>query len=256
MNTQPLLINPNVPPAEITAFASDVSELQAQAERAVINNQESFDTATDFLKICTAKARRIEDIRKTLVKPLNDHVKFINSLFAPIGDGVEQAKAIVERKAREWKIAEDKRIREAEMARRKAEEEAAMKAAEAAQQAGNQQLADAIIDVAVSSQEKSETKAPAGRGTLTGATGSLRTRWVGRVDGVRAMCAAIASGDLPESIIRISQSDLNACAEDQLGKFVDRFYKASGAPVDPDSLDEFTTPCGVSFIKEQRMVAK
>jgi len=184
-------------------FIENANNLTEQAKKAVVTTVEEFSTATDFVKICQGQISSLEDARKAVTGPLNDHVKWINDQFRPIREAIENAKGIVSTKAAKWKTEEDERVRkEAEEEQRKADEQA-LKDAEAASEAGDDQRAEAILDVAAETPAP-VMKAPAARGSITGATGSTRTNWKGSVefDDVREVCKAIAAGDLPANMIK------------------------------------------------------
>jgi len=181
----------------------NANNLTAQADKAVVTNAEEFSTATDFVKICGSQFNSAEDARKALTGPLNVHIKWINDQFRPITDALTAAKAKVSQKAAAWKQGEDKRVREEEEATRKAAEEQALKDAEDALEAGDEERAEKILDVA-SETPAGPTKAPAVRGSLTGATGSTKTNWKGEVkfNDIQEVCQAIADGKLPSNIIK------------------------------------------------------
>jgi len=184
-------------------YIENANNLKDQAERSEIDTAEAFANATDFVKICQGQVNSLEDARKAITGPLNDHVKWINDQFRPIRETIEKAKKVVSDKAATWKRAEDKRVREeAEKAQREADEQA-LKDAEAAAEAGDEERADAILEVASETPAPVVTAPPA-RGTLTGATGGTRTNWKGEVqyDDIQAVCQAIADGKLPTNIIK------------------------------------------------------
>lgn len=181
----------------------NANNLTEQAERAVVTTPEEFASATDFVKICQSQFNQAEDIRTAIVGPLNDHVKWLNAQFRPITTSLELAKKKVAGKAATWKREEDKRVREEALQAQREADEQALKDAEAASEAGDDARADAILEVAAETPLP-PVKAPPGRGVITGATGSTKTNWKGEVkyDDVRAVCAAIAAGDLPIDIIK------------------------------------------------------
>ena len=91
--------------------------------------------------------------------------------------------------------------------------EQALKDAQEALDQGDTEKADAIVDAAADTPQ-GQTKAPTGRGGHTGASGGIKRTWVGEVDDVKMVCAAIADGALPESIIKeFSKKEMNAYAK-------------------------------------------
>lgn len=134
--------------SEVDAFISGSAIVQIQ-------NQETYDQVTDVAKAVRKKAKELEDVRTSIVKPINDSVKRINELFKrPIEklelfeSGLkktctawlqkqeqlrleEQRRRDEEaRKERERIEAEARKQREKEEAARRAQEEAERKARE------------------------------------------------------------------------------------------------------------------------------
>ena len=120
-----------------------VVELAARARAHRITDDESRALAADLRGALKGEEGRIERGRIFLVKPLNDHVKRINSKCKPLTDALEAAVHVLD-----TEIARDRREREAavELARReqqrlldeqrrKAEEEQQARAREIAAQA-------------------------------------------------------------------------------------------------------------------------
>ena len=192
----------------------DANALVEQAQRAEIANVESFDKGIDAVKICNTVLRRIEDRRKAVVDPVNQRVKWFNAEVGKIVETVELAKKTFTTKTLTFKQAEDAR-REAEAAaQRKLAEDQAIADAEAATKAGDADRAEKLLDLAVSTpQTDSQLR---GRGQYTGASGSSKYTWKGQLVDLKAICAAVASGELPTSIIKeISKSGMNKIANDR-----------------------------------------
>lgn len=199
---------------QVVPFTTNANSLVEQAERAVIDSQDTFDMSVDFIKICGQQVNSAEEMRTAIVKPLNDHVKWINDQFKPIKTRIEEARGIMQRKALTWKQAEDKRVRDEAEAERKRQEDLALEQAAEAEAAGDEKLAEAIVDVAVATPKPPVTRAPSGRGSLTGASGGISARWKGTVVDVKAVCTAIANGDLPNTVIKeFSKQQLNIIAK-------------------------------------------
>lgn len=199
---------------QILPFTANANSLVEQAERAVIDSKESLDKATDFIKLCIARRDRSEELRVSLVKPLNNHVAWINDQFRPVRERIEKAKEIVNKKAVAFQKAETERLEReaAEEARKR--EEAALEAAEDAQARGDAEVADAILDVASQTPGLS-TKPSSGRGGITGASGSLAGRWVGKVVDRVEVCKAIAEGRVSPDVIKdFYASKLNEIAKE------------------------------------------
>jgi len=193
----------------------NANNLTEQADRALVTCAEEFASATDFVRICQGQYNSAEDARKAVVQPLNDHVKWINDQFRPITSSLMAAKKKVSDKAAAWRIDEDRRIREeAEEEQRKADEQA-LADAEAATEAGDEERAEAILDVAAETPPAPTRAAPI-RGGITGATGSTRTTWKGEVqyEDIKAVCQGIIDDHLPTNIIKDwNKTVMNAVAK-------------------------------------------
>ena len=211
MPTEPQIVTAANLMTQVQPFTKNANELQLQAERAEIVTSDDFSKATDFIKICNAQINSLEDARKALTKPLNDHVKWINNQIKPIKEGIDAAKQIMNGKGAVWKKAEDERVREeAEKERQRAEQQAQDDAEEAEKQ-GDPEKADAIMEAAIDTPEAKQT-ADNVRGAMTGATGGLKVTWSGEVGDVKQICAAVVSGDLPTHLITVSKSGMNEIA--------------------------------------------
>jgi len=200
--------------AELTPAVTYAADLEEQATRAVINSEESLNAAADFMRLCTAALKRANEKRISQVKPLNDHVTWINSQWKTMVVGrIEAAKEMVEGRATKY-AKEQQAIRQAEQddIRRQFEAQALADAA-AAEEAGRNQEAEQIVEAAAATPIQAPAKVMAS-GSFTGATASLRARWEGSVDddNINLVCLAIANGDLPASIIQFKKAELNKVA--------------------------------------------
>lgn len=131
------------------------TELLAQARRAEIIDADSAARMTDLLGIVKAQLKKAEDARKALVKPLNDHVKWINNQFKDAGQALVEADKEGRDKLSVWQRAE----------RRRLEDEALAKALEL-EKAGDAEMAEVALE-----PQKTVT-----RGNM-GATASTRSYW-------------------------------------------------------------------------------
>lgn len=218
---QPKIQTPATLLTQSQPLIDNANNLTEQANKAVVSTVEEFSVATDFVRICQGQINIAEDARKAIVGPLNDHVGWINDQFRPITNAVKKAKEIVSNKAAKWKSEEDERVRQAAIEEQRLADEQAIKDAEAASEAGDEERADAILEVAAETPAP-VMKAPVARGTLTGATGSTRTNWKGEVkfDDVREVCKAIAAGDLPANMVKEwSKTVMNGIAKQVGGEW-------------------------------------
>jgi len=127
----------------------NVSEIILQADRAIIETEETYTRGGDLVKVLSNEKNKLETARKALVKPLNDHIKFINNEFKKQTGILDEAVAIVKRKMIAWANEQERQRRIMEEERRKREEEAALKLAEAAQSQGMSTVADEVLNKAI-----------------------------------------------------------------------------------------------------------
>lgn len=190
-------------------IANAIKQLSGQVERAKIVDEDTNAAGGDLYKIINNQLKKNDEARTALVKPLNEHVKWINAQFKPNTEALEGLKLTLKSKLDKYaeeKQAELDRIAEEQ---RKAAEEEALARAEAAQADGDTELAETIVDEAASVEHKKQTQIS--RGNFGSAT-STRTDWKAECIDVKALCLAIANGDLPESFITVNQAELNKLA--------------------------------------------
>lgn len=199
-----------------TPFIDAANNLLAQANSAVIDSRESDAKAADAVKLCNARLRSLDESRRSLVDPLNAHVKWINTEFKKVAQTLEEAKRLISEKALAFKLAEEDRQGKEQEALRKEAEEQAIADAEAAQNAGDEERAEALLDMAASTPE-GKTNVVA-RGDYTGASSSIKRDWKGEVVDIQEVCRGIADGKVPTSLIKeFSKTELNAFAK-SIGK--------------------------------------
>ena len=184
-------------------IANAIKQLSAQVERAEIVDEETNAKGGDLYKIISTQLKKNEDARTALVKPLNDHVKWINAQFKPNKDKLEGLKATLKGKLDTYaaeKQAELDRIAEEQ---RKAAEEEALARAEEAQAEGDTELAETIVDEAASVKHKDIKQLS--RGDLGSSTGT-RKDWVFDVDDPIAFVSAWLRGELEPGAVTINES--------------------------------------------------
>jgi DNA repair exonuclease SbcCD ATPase subunit len=110
----------------VEPYKKDAVSLSAVAEKLIVNSEESESESAELISRVEAKRKEIKGTHDSLTKPLKDHVKFINRMFDPIEDKLEEISASLRRKNVEYfKIkeakAEEKRLKEMEKFEKKAE---------------------------------------------------------------------------------------------------------------------------------------
>jgi len=113
-------------PPEAEAMQQEVTGIEARAQDLAVTDEQSLAVAGDMLGYVAGVRKRIEALRTSLVKPLNDHVKRINDLFRGYAAPLDRADATLRAKVSAYR-AEQERIRreEAERLRKLAEKEQA-----------------------------------------------------------------------------------------------------------------------------------
>lgn len=75
-----------------------VGSITEKSESLTVENHEDMETANALLKETVAAEKEIEEVRTSMVKPLNDQVKQINALAKEFSAPVESAKLLVKEK--------------------------------------------------------------------------------------------------------------------------------------------------------------
>jgi len=127
---------------KLVAIQQDRTGIEQQVSSLVVATEEDEQKAVELLGLVKQRAKRVEELRKFFVSPLNDQVKGINNLFKKESEPLDLLEHTIkskltafvlerERKVREEAARIEQERREAEAARLKAEAEAAKKAKKA-----------------------------------------------------------------------------------------------------------------------------
>lgn len=143
------MLNSDPVTVEITPIRRAGKEIVDQAARAVVETQEEAGRMTDLLGFVKAQLRKAEDARKALVKPLNDHVKWINDQFKAATEDLRQADEVGRFKLGQYERERARLAREEAERRRKAEEERLLAEAEALAAQGDAEEADKILEAEI-----------------------------------------------------------------------------------------------------------
>lgn len=158
-------------------------ELIDTAGRAEITDEDTLSKGGDLIKFINSFLKKIEEDRKSWVKPLNDQVKRINEEFKKLSGPLTDAKSTLQKKLNTY--VEEREALEEER-RKKEQEERERKALEQAEEAavsGNSQKADEIIEAAA---DQKPEKSKAAYGTY-GSTTSARREWVFKIENPNAV---------------------------------------------------------------------
>jgi hypothetical protein len=196
----------------VNGYQIKATNLLDQAKRAEINDMPSLANAQKFMGVVGAIKSNLEEERKVTIDDFDKRVRFINAQYKPVRDQLEEAYELVRSKASTFERIERKRLMEAQERAQKAADDEAVKSAESREQAGDAAGADAIIEMA-SQVHMPTAKVVLPRDEMTGTKLKVRRVWEGKVGDVKAMCAAIAAGHLPEDIVDFKKSRINEIAK-------------------------------------------
>lgn len=130
------LVDVQIPTPTDTASERARAALAAAESRAIIT-AEDYEIAAGELQAIKAKAREIDEQRKTLVKPIDEARKTIQAFFAPPLDWLAKAEAVLKGKLVVYQNEQDRIRREeqrkADEAARRERERLAERAAKAAE---------------------------------------------------------------------------------------------------------------------------
>lgn len=199
--------------AQLAPFETNIANLEAQAERAVVTSQESMQRAVEFCSIADGQRSQLETFRKATTGPVYDYWKYMNAMFQPLIARAEAASKKVSKLAVAFKQQEEERERQRQAEIQRRQEEEALKLAQQRESAGDTAGAQAIVEAAT----MAPPPRPAPRMTMTSTSGRAfvtRKAWVGKVEKPMDVLKAIVEGKLPISLIgEWSQSELNKFAK-------------------------------------------
>ncbi len=93
-------------------LTKEVNEIVAHVESMEVASPEDMEKAADVLKYIKTKINAIEENRKELVQPLNEHVKMINARFKAYTTPLSSAETIMKGKVSSYIEAERKKQKE------------------------------------------------------------------------------------------------------------------------------------------------
>lgn len=196
---------------QLVPFEKAADNLEAQADRALIDSEEAYQRGTDYLTVCQDQWDQLEDLRKATKKPVDDYGKFIQSLFVPLQTRIATAKTKVNGLMFAFHKAEEKRRTEEADAQKKRNEEAAQALATEAEARGDTATAQAILDVATAVPVPAKSVRIGGTNSFGRSTG-IAKRWTATVEKPMEVLQAIIDGKLPISVLEWKQAELNKVA--------------------------------------------
>jgi len=113
----------------VVAFQNEVKNLLSFAQTRVIVTDHDVTFATNDLAVMSQLTKSLEAKREEYVKPLNGHIKTINSVFKSISEPLSQADKLTRDKVLAYRAEIERKRREIEEINRQAEELARKQAA-------------------------------------------------------------------------------------------------------------------------------
>lgn len=195
---------------EANKLAEQSAGLLAVAQAYKIDSPEMYQAAGDELKHIKAKAKELDETRKSLTKPIDEAKARIMDFFRQPLDFLSKAESIIKGSMLTYQN-EQERIRREEEARRqeiaRKEQERLQKRAEKAAEKGQTEKAEALLETA--NAIPTPIVAPAMQKVSGIAT---KTTWKAEVVDKMALIKAVAAGQVPLSVLEVNQTVLNKMA--------------------------------------------
>ena len=110
-------------------YQKQAQEILAHAKADVVSTPAEEKAATNDLSIISMLKKGIEEKRQEYVRPINEHVKAVNTAFKLLTDPIEQADKLLRDTIGKYRAEQERRRREAEEINRQKEELARREAA-------------------------------------------------------------------------------------------------------------------------------
>jgi vacuolar-type H+-ATPase subunit I/STV1 len=185
-----------------------VDRFLVAAQNHVIVDTPSLQVASDLLMANRKEQKALDEQRTFLVAPLNEHVKAINSKFKPWTEVLGFAEKLLRGKISAYQAEEQRRLN---VLRAEAEEKARQERLKLEAKADKLREQGKIERASVLEDQAAATVAVVPQMVKVSGIGSKQV-WTGRITDMKAFCGAIASGELPETLVNVSQADLNRLA--------------------------------------------
>lgn len=197
-------------PASDQELISEVVSLPDLYQSFEIKTADDCQFASDVLSKAKDRIKTLESNRKKITAPLDQAKKAAMDFFRPATDAMTKLEGVLKPKIAAYINEQERLRREAEAAaeeKARKERERLEARAEKARESGKDEKAAALelqaaTTVAVTPAVP-ETK-------ISGA--SVRKVWKGKVTDVKALCAAVADGTLPPTVVEFKQAELNKFA--------------------------------------------
>lgn len=199
---------------EVVAMSGEAETMLTVAKDFKIANAEEYTGAVTQLKAIKAKAKELEETRKSITGPMDDAKKRVMDFFRKPLQFLADAEAVIKRGMIAYDTEQEKKRREEEarlqeLARKEQErlEKAAEKKAEKAEAKGNTERAAEIREsVPVVAMPTVAVARPKVEGI------ARRSTWSGEVVDKMALIKAVAAGKAPATLLAVNQTALNQMA--------------------------------------------
>jgi hypothetical protein len=191
-------------------MTDEARQLLATAQVIEIDCPELYELAADELMAAKAKARQLDDLRRSMTRPRGEAKQRIMDFFRPAVEFLQQTEASYKGAMMRWHGEQERLRREEEARQREAartERERLYAEAQAAADAGHPDEADAI------SETEKLIPMPIVPPTVEKISGvSTRKVWRAEVIDKLALIKAVAAGRVPEALLEVNMVVLNAQA--------------------------------------------
>jgi hypothetical protein len=201
----------------LASLNANAAEMKRQAERAVVDSDETLAKAGDLYRVIRGQEKKAEDTRKKLIAPVKGWLDMVNALFKVSKADRDEAASLLKKKSDTYQRQREAEARAAAEAARKEAEERALRDAELAAKAGDVAGAEAILDIGgeAAAEFEKNAKPELVRGDY-GSTVGTRKTVRGEVTDVKAFLRAIADDKVPDLIwselLDFRKSGLNGLA--------------------------------------------
>lgn len=188
----------------------DIESLGSEADL-VIACQADYQRATAFLLDVKARAKDLDELRRSITRPMDEAKRRVMDLFRPIEATLSNLETRGKRAILTYEQAEERKRREEERRLREAAEAERLKlekAAARAEKMGKAETAEILREqaetVATAPVVLAETKRPSGI--------SMRETWSAEVTDLIALARGVAEGTVPPAAIQPNMPMLNQTA--------------------------------------------
>ena len=140
-------------PAQAKQLIEETEIVVAQAQTFAIATMTDYQLAGEELKAIKGRMKELDDLRKSMTRPLDNAKKAVLGFFRPVSDGLSQAENLIKRAMLGYQQEQERKRQEEEARLRKiAEDEQrrrnalATKQAEKARARGNEERAQEILE--------------------------------------------------------------------------------------------------------------